>query len=179
MVSSSSSVSRWAGDLVGKCFCAEAQQGLSRGGAGFRPRAPTLRWCRMSPWGPTAPGESWCSSVYLLAGAAWMARRLTQGQACRGALLALFTCPPGTRCPPEPPVSPPPRGCSLILAGGGEGPEYHVISNATRLLRHHRRGSLGNILKNEAVPWGARPSEPGLGSPLARARLSSVQGSIT
>lgn len=26
---------------------------------------------------------------------------------------------PGTRCPPEPPVSPPPRGCTLIMAGGG------------------------------------------------------------
>lgn len=63
--------------------------------------------------------------------------------------------------------------------GGGEGPSCHGIPNATLLLRHQKRGSLGNILKNEAVPCGTRPSEPGLGSPLACARLSSVQGSIT
>lgn len=116
-MSSSSSVSRWAGDLMGKCFRGEAQPGLSRGGAGFRPRAPTLRWCRMSPWGPTAPGESWCSFC-LSSG-----RSHVDGQEAHAepglsrspVTLALHL--PGTRYLPELPVSPPPRGCTLIMAG--------------------------------------------------------------
>ena len=93
---------------------------------GLETRAPTPGYEALGVPLLQVVGGGWrvVPTLSLLARATQMARRLTQSQGCRGArspslhLPALSVCPLGAGRPPQQPVSPPRRGCSLVGGGG-------------------------------------------------------------